>query len=158
MKQLIQKDEQVTLKGQLKIELHNVVTGERDVVVYPNLVTTVGKESIASALKGTTVNNQGIITYCALGLDDTAPALGNTDLGSELARKAVSVRSVANNIATFQTFFTTSEAIGALKEAGLFGDDASAAANSGTLFCHAAIDRTKSSSDTLTLTWTVAIG
>lgn len=158
MKQLIQKDEQVTLKGQLKIELHNVVTGERDVVVYPNLVTTVGKESIASALKGTTVNNQGIITYCALGLDDTAPALGNTDLGSELARKAVSVRSVANNIATFQTFFTTSEAIGALKEAGLFGDDASAVANSGTLFCHAAIDRTKSSSDTLTLTWTVAIG
>ena len=154
----IQKDEQVTLRGELKIELHNVITGKREVVVYPNLVTTVGKESIASALKGTTANNQGIITYCALGLDDTAPALGNTDLGNELARKLVSVRSVANNIATFQTFFTTAEANGALKEAGLFGDDASGVTNSGTLFCHAAINRTKSTADTLTLTWTVAIG
>lgn len=144
--------------GQVTLELHNVITGETVVEVYPNLLTTVGKEAIADHLKGTTANNKGIITYCALGTDDTAPALGNTALGSELDRKEVSVKSVSNNIATFRTFFTTAEAIGALKEAGLFGDDAADNANSGTLFCHAAIDRTKTSADTATLTWTVAIG
>jgi len=145
-------------KGKIKLDFHNVVTDEHEIIFVDNLVTTVGKESIADHLKGTTSNNKGIITYCALGTDDTAPALGDTALGTEIERKEISVRSVSNNIASFQTFFTTSEAIGSLKEAGLFGDDASDTADSGTLFCHAAIDREKSSNDTLTLTWTVAIG
>lgn len=145
-------------RGQIKLTLRNVKTGKVIVEYYKNLVTTAGKESIADGLRGNTSNNKGIITYCALGTDATAPVLGNTDLGAELARKLISVRTVANNIATFETFFTTSEANGSLREAGLFGDDASATADSGTLFCHAAINREKTSNDTLSLAWTVAIG
>jgi hypothetical protein len=146
------------ISGQLTLEFRNVITGEVDIIKVKNLFTTVGKEAIAARLSGVTANNKGTVTYCAVGLDSTAPALGNIKLGNELARKAVSVRSVANNIATFQTFFTTSEAIGALKEAGLFGDDASSTQDSGTLFAHTAINRTKSANDTLTILWELIVG
>jgi hypothetical protein len=99
-----------------------------------NMIVTAGKNSMASALKGTTDNNQGIITYCAVGTSAVAPALGDTSLTAEIFRKLVSVRSVSGKVATFQTFFTTSEAIGTLREAGLFGDAATDSANTGTLF------------------------
>lgn len=151
-------NELIIPKGQVKLEFTNVKTGKVEVVYTHNLVTTAGKASMADALRGTTSNNKGIITYCALGTDDTAPDPANTTLGTELGRKLISVRSVSSNVATFQTFFTTTEVNGTLKEAGLFGDGASETADSGTLFCHTAIDRTKTSSQTLTLSWTVTIG
>lgn len=154
----VPKQEIITLQGQIKLTLTNVKTGKKVVEFYKNLFTTAGKESLAQAIQGETGGNQGIITYCALGTDDTAPALGDTDLGTELFRKLVSVRSFLNNQAIFETFYTTSEGNGNLKEAGLFGDDAGATPGSGTLFCHAAIDRVKSASDTLSLEWTVIIG
>lgn len=154
---ICQKDV-VVPAGFIKLTLTNILTGKQTIEYYKNLFTTVGKESLAQAIRGVIASSQGIITYCALGLDDTAPALGNTALGNELFRKLVSVRSTSNNQALFETFFTTSEANGALKEAGLFGDDAGESADSGTLFCHAAINRTKSANDTLSLQWTVIIG
>lgn len=145
--------------GEIMIVLRDAKTGRiKEQGLVKNMFVTAGKNSLADALRGTITNNKGIITYCALGLGTTAPALGDTTLQSELVRKLVSVRSVSNNQATFQTFFTTSEGNGTLREAGLFGDDASGVADSGTLFCRAAINRVKSSADTLTLAWTVTIG
>ena len=144
--------------GKVEIILTNVKTGKIRYQKTHNLVTTVGKASIADGIRGVETNNKGIITYCALGTDATAPEASNTTLGGELFRKLVSVRSATANVALFETFFTTEEANGSLKEAGLFGDDASATADSGTLFCHTAINRTKTSSDTLTLRWSLTIG
>ena len=154
----IPKREIIIPTGAVMLTLRNVITGRITRELYKNMFVTAGKNSLADHIRGTTANNKGIITYCALGTNSTAPALGNTTLGTELARKLVSVRTVAANVATFETFFTTAEAIGTLREAGLFGDDASATADTGTLFCHVAINRTKTSNDTLTLSWTVTIG
>lgn len=145
--------------GKVLIEIRDAETGKlKSSDLADNMFVTAGKNSLADSLRGTTASNKGIITYCSLGTNSTAPALGNTQLGTEIFRKLVSVRTVSANVASFQTFFTTSEGNGTLREAGLFGDDASGTANSGTLFCHVAISRTKSSSDTLTLTWTITIG
>lgn len=123
-----------------------------------NLITTAAKESWAAAHIGETANNQGIATYHAVGTGITAPALGDTTLQTEIFRKLISVRSKSNNQSIFQTFFTTSEANGTLRELGLFGDAASGVVNTGTLFARAAINRTKSSNDTLTVLHTVIIG
>jgi hypothetical protein len=145
--------------GMIHIVIRDAITGKiKSDDMVKNMFVTAGKNAIASALQGTTSNNKGIITYCALGTSSVAPALSDTLLGTELYRKLVSVRSVANNVATFSTFFTTSEGNGTLREAGLFGDDATGVSGTGTLFCHAAISRTKSSSDTLSLSWAVTIG
>lgn len=146
-------------QGSIQVILRDGKTGKvKEVQQYKNLFVTAGKNSLADGLRGTTANDKGIITYCALGTGVTTPALADTDLQTELFRKEVSVRSVTNNAALFETFFSTSEANGTLKEAGLFGDDATDSADSGTLFCRSAINRTKTSSDTLTLRWTVTIG
>lgn len=145
-------------KGKVLLQMQDIRTGKITDGLFDNMVVTAGKNSMADALRGTESNNKGIITYCGLGTSAVAPALGNTQLGAELFRKLVSVRSVSGNVATFQTFFTTSEAVGTLREAGLFGDAATATINTGTLFCHVAINRTKTSNDTLTLTWSVTIG
>lgn len=151
------QDALVTPTGMIHIVIRDAITGKIKVdEMVKNMFVTAGKNSLASILRGDTTKGQ--ITYCAVGTGTTAPALGNTTLQTELARKLISVRSSALNVATFQTFFTASEANGTLREAGLFGDDASSTASTGTLFCRAAINRTKSSSDTLTLSWAVTIG
>lgn len=148
------------LKGVVTLEFTNVKTGKVRRFVYTNMVVTLAKTAIAQRLSGS--GSAGEITYCSLGTGTVAPALADTQLQTELVRKLISVRSVSSNVATFQTFFTTSEGNGTLREAGLFGNatgvSASGTANSGQLYCRVAINRTKTSSDTLTLSWAVTIG
>jgi hypothetical protein len=146
-------------KGTCTITIRDAKTGKiKSQDVIKNTFCTVGKNSMASALSGTTANDQGIITYCALGTSAVAPARADIKLGTEIFRKLVSVRSASGNVATFQTYFTTAEGNGTLREAGLFGDLATATTDSGTLFSKLAISRTKTSGDTLTLSWTITIG
>lgn len=145
--------------GVVIIEIRDAKTGRlKDFQVVKNMFLTRGKESIASALIGNQSKNQGIITYCALGTSAVAPAPGDTGLVTEIARKSVSSRSVAGNVATYETFFTSSEAVGVLREAALFGEDASTIPGSGAIFCRTSINRTKTIADTLTLRWAVTIG
>lgn len=149
------------IKGEIIIELRDAKTGKlksRDII--HNMFVTAGKNSIAAALNGDT--NKGQITYCAVGTSSVAPALGDTGLTTEIQRKLVSVRSVVGNVATFQTYFATGEGNGSLREAGLFGDigtnGASSTPGSGTLYAKAAINRTKTINDTLTITWNMTVG
>lgn len=148
------KDE-LPVAGELTVIL-NRNTPREEVQHYKNLFVKTGANSIADALRGSL--NRGVVTYCAVGTGTVAPVKTDTQLQTELFRKTITVRSVALNVATFEIFYTTSEANGALREAGLFGDDASATVNSGTLFCRTAINRTKTSSDTLYISWAVTIG
>lgn len=152
-------NDKLNIKGKVKLIFTNVKTGKVRKYAYHNVFVTFGKNAIAQRLSGQSV---GDITYCALGTNTTAPALGDTAMGTELVRKLVSVRSYSGNVATFQTYFTTSEGNGTLKEAGLFGNGvgrtASGTADTGQMFCHVAINRTKTSNDTLSLVWTVTIG
>jgi hypothetical protein len=124
-----------------------------------NLAVNTGLNSIAARLAGTDIpaNKKGTINYCGVGTGTDAPAAGDTELQTELFRKQVSVRSSTLNVARFRTFFSTSEANDTLKEVGLFGDDATATADSGTLFCRIAVNKTKTSSETLTLDWEVQV-
>ena len=124
-----------------------------------NLAVNTGLYSIAARLAGVDIpaNKKGTITYCALGDDGTAAAADQTKLLGEIFRKQVSVRSSTLGVATFRTYFNTSEANDTLLEAGLFGDDASATTDSGTLFCRLVINKTKTDAESLTLDWEVTI-
>lgn len=147
--------------------IYNVTATFRDAVTGKitkqikahNLAVDAGLISLAARLSGvdTPANKKGTITYCALGTGETAPAASDTDLVTEIFRKQVSVRSSTLKVARFRTFFNTDEANGSLKELGLFGDDATVTADSGTLFCRLLINKTKTSSETLTLDWEVAL-
>jgi len=100
---------------------------------------------------------RGQVTYIAVGTGTDAPNATDTDLQTELARKQISVRSALGDTASFRIFFNTSEANGTLKEIGLFGDDATVTADSGVLFARAAIDKEKTTSETLTIDWDLSI-
>lgn len=157
-KQEIDSEMFIPVRGDLELIIENVKTGKITIEKYKNVITTLGKTQIAQALRGDVENNRGQITYCAVGTSAVAPAASHTQLTAEIARKLVSVRSNVANQAIFQTFFTVSEANGTLREAGLFGYDASSAPNSGALFSKIAINRVKTSNDTLTFRWTITVG
>jgi hypothetical protein len=125
---------------------------------YRNVVPTVGHAALAAQLA-----NAGTYpvkaTYIAVGSDATAPAAGDTTLGTEVARKAIAGASNTSNVATIDGFFNETEANAVLAEAGLFGDgsaiQATATADTGILYSHVAISETKSASETLTITFTM---
>jgi len=121
-----------------------------------NLVTTAGLTSLAARIQGSDdPATKGVVTYCAEGTGTDAAAAGDTELQTEHFRKLVSVRSSAGATATFRTFFNTTEANVTIKEIGLFGDDATATPDSGTLFARLIVDKTKTDAETLTLEWDV---
>lgn len=151
--------EQLKMTGEVLVEIHDAKTGRlKSSHLYKNLVVDAAKASIADALRGNQTGGVGEITHCAVGTSTTAPAAGDVALVAEIARKLVSIRSAAGAVATFKTFFNQSEANGVLKEAALFGGLATSTPDSGTLFCRTNINRTKTTSDTLTLTWRVTVG
>ena len=130
----------------------DVITGEIKIKETRNIIVTAGKVAIARRLGGIALlANEGQITYGAVGTDNTAPTVGDTTLGTELARKAVSSSSYSSNVITINTFFTTAEANGAIEEIGMFGEAAAAAADSGTMFNHALESITKDVTKTLLL-------
>lgn len=154
--------------GELIVTLRNVYTGEERVSRYKNMVVTTGLAAIARRLIGDTDKgaDTGKITYCAVGRGTTAPALTQTTLVTETARKAVSsVTRIAENVCRIRGFFNTTEGGDDgggpgnvhLYETALFGEDATAASDSGTMFNRALIDKDKTDADTLTIEFLLTI-
>ena len=143
-------ESKLKITGKVKMTMTDVNTGEVDVAEYKNVIPTVGRIAIARRLinEGAKIN-ESIITYGAVGTDSTSAVVSDTKLGAELFRKTVASTSRADNVIHIRTFFTTTEANGELKEFGLFGEDATATTDSGTLFERVNINRTKTSSKTL---------
>jgi hypothetical protein len=146
------------MKNNVKLVFENVETGKKEVTTLHNTECTAGKNSLALRMVGA---EKGQVTYFAVGTGDTsggnAPDASDTALNDELTRKQISVRSATGNTANFRVFFNTSEANGTLTEIGLFGDDASVTADSGTLFARASISKTKTSAETLTIDWSLDV-
>ena len=129
-----------------------------EIIEVHNVGCSTGMHSLASRMAGA---NKGQVTYLALGTGANtggdAPDISDTTLVTELIRKQISVRSSSGDTAYFRVFFNTSEANNTLTEIGLFGDDATVTADSGTLFARAVIDKTKTDSETLTIDWELSI-
>lgn len=143
-------------KARIKLIFTNVKTGRvRESKWYKNLVVNAGKNAILDQLAAlSTKSNPAQLTYGALGTDNTAPVIGNTTLGAEIAdagRAVLSGSSRTDQTVEIRCFFNTSEGNGTLKEFGWFGEEATAVENTGTMFNHVAIDETKSTSETLTV-------
>jgi hypothetical protein len=156
--------------GVLRVTLRNVHTGVERATEYHNLFVTTGKAAIARRLIGDTDKdpNTGKITYCAVGRGTTAAASTDTTLQTESARKSVSsVTRIADNVCRIRGFFNTTEGGDDgggpgnvhLYETGLFGEDASGVADSGTMFEYIRFDTaiTKAATDVLNITSEITI-
>lgn len=126
--------------------------------VVENITTTAGRSVSAQRLAAVNTYT-GNVNYTALGSSATAEVIGNTQLGTEVYRKALSSGTALNNISYLETFFTATETSGTYQEYGMF-IDGSGTANSGQLFNRFTSAVVKSTVETLNVqsqvTWSDA--
>ena len=132
------------LTGKLSIAINDEVVKE-----VPNLVVTAGKNYVADRIK----NNSTVMSHMAIGTGTAAAAAGNTALGSESARTALTSSTVTDNEIVYVDTFAAGTGTGAITEAGIFN-----ASSGGTLLCRTVFSVVnKGASDAMTITWTVTV-
>ena len=132
------------LTGKLSIAINDEVVKE-----VPNLVVTAGKNYVADRIK----NNSTVMSHMAIGTGSTAAAAGNTALGSESARTALTSSTVSSNEIVYVDTFAAGVGTGAITEAGIFN-----ASSGGTMLCRTVFSVVnKGANDAMTITWTVTV-
>lgn len=140
----------IKVTGELKITVTNPNGNVTQETVIPNLVVTAGKNLIASRLKDTT---DAAMSHMAIGTGSTAAAAGNTTLGTEAGRVALTSTTVTANAVAYVATFGAGTGTGAITEAGLFN-----ASSSGDMLCRTVFSViNKGAADTLGITWTVTV-
>ncbi len=120
-----------------------------DVQEFKNLITTVGLGMLVDLLDGDI--GDGEIKYTAVGSDNTAPALGDTILGTETFRKATT-STTQPSVSSLRhiTYIAPDEAIGAIEEIGWFaGAGAGAGADSGIMISRVLYTRNKTALESI---------
>ena len=93
------------------------------------------------------------MSHMAIGSDNTAAAAGNTALGTELGRVALTSTTVTSNSVAYVGDFPAGTGTGAVVEAGILN-----ASSGGTLLCRTVFSVVnKAAADTLKITWTVTV-
>lgn len=139
------------MTGALDIVIKNEQGEVKEEIHVPNLVVTAGKTFIASRMAGT---SSAVMSHMAVGTSSTAPAAGDTTLGGELARVALTSTTPSTNTIQYVGTYAAGTGTGALQEAGIFN-----AVSAGTMLCRTTFSViNKGASDTMTITWTVTIG
>jgi len=152
------KQQSLNLCGHYHVEIHDSNTGKlKRTYDYKNLIPTTGLTAFAAQMSGDNSTDIGDNLYIAVGSGTTAPALGDSTLQTEVARKLAGSTSFSGAVANVVVFFAATEATGTHREFGLFGNGntatASAAADSGTLFSRVAANVTVSASETITISF-----
>jgi hypothetical protein len=139
----------IKVTGKVKLTVTNPEGKVKQEVEIPNLVVTTGKNFIADRMK----NNSTVMSHMAIGTGAVAAAAGDTALGSEGGRVALSSSTVTTNSVAYVASFPAGTGTGAITEAGLLN-----ASSSGTLLCRTVFSViNKASGDTLGITWTVTV-
>jgi len=147
------------MKGVYKFTIRDKYTGRiKRVLEIENLIPTAGRNNVAKALAGDlSVLADAEINFTSLGTGTTAPANGDTTLETETFRKAVASSTSSSNQLFITAFYTAVEVSGTFEEAGLH-INGNGGVDTGTLFSRVLLSGlTKSTSETLTIDYTVTI-
>ena len=144
------KKEELKVTGGLKVEVKDKDGNLKQKQEVKNLVVDTGLDYIASRMKDASAT---AMSHMAIGTGSTAAAAGNTALGSEAARQALTSTTVTSNAVAYVASFAAGTGTGAITEAGILN-----AASGGTLLCRTVFSVVnKGASDSMTITWTVTI-
>jgi hypothetical protein len=136
-------DSNLEMKGRLTIAINDEVVQEID-----NLVVTTGKGYVASRMKDATAT---AMSHMAIGTGSTAAAVGDTALGGESARVALTSTTVSGADITYVATFGAGTGTAAITEAAVLN-----ASSSGTMLCRTVFAVVnKGASDSMSVTWTV---
>ena len=145
------------LKSNVKITVRDLGGSILEVVEKHNLITTVGLGMIIDLLNGSI--SDGEIKYMAVGTDNTAPALANVALGTEVFRK-IPTTQVEDGVTSLVTtvYLAPTEAVAAIEELGWFaGVGAGAGADSGVMVARVLYSRNKTNIESIKVTRTDTI-
>lgn len=149
--------DKVSLKGVYTFTIRDAKTGKiKRQITVENIIPTVGREMLANNLTAASPTNTPRVTHVALGSGTNAPANGDTTLQTETYRNAAASRTNVSNIAYITGFFSATETSGTYREVALFCNG-TGSANSGVLLSRVAVNITKTTSETLTIDWTLTI-
>lgn len=141
-------EDTIKVKGKVAIKLEKN-NGTICTWFFDNLVVTTGKNFVANA---TLNSSTSPFTNIAIGSGSTAPAVGDTTLGTEVARAAFNTSSVSGNTANMSSVFGPGVGTGSVSEAGIFN-----AGSGGTMLSRVTFSTiTKAAGDTLTVSWSIA--
>jgi hypothetical protein len=145
------ENEIIEMRGDVVIEIFDEKTGDvRERREVKNLVVTTGKTFIASRMVGT---SSAVMSHMAVGSSSTAASAGDTTLGTELGRVALSALSSSGAVVTHAATFPAGTGTGAVVEAGIFN-----AGSAGTMQCRTVFPVVnKGADDAMQITWTVTV-
>ena len=144
----------INANGTLVIELRDE-NGNVKEQFEKNLVVNTGLAFIASRMKDATAT---AMSHMAVGSGTVAAAAGDTALGTELGRVALTSTTIVTTTATddsiqYVATFNAGTGTGAVTEAGLFN-----AASAGTMLSRTVFPViNKGALDTLTITWKITV-
>jgi hypothetical protein len=142
-------DEQIKVTGDVVVEITGPDGVVKDRRTIKNLVVTTGKEFIASRLVGVPTP----MSHMAIGSSNTAAAAGNTALGGELGRVALTSGTVAGAVVTYVASFPAGTGTGAVVEAGILN-----AVSGGTMLCRTTFAVVnKGADDAMSITWAITV-
>ena len=136
--------------GKLTIEIKNEAGKVIDHREVNNLVVDTGLAYIAGRMKDATAT---AMSHMGIGTGAVAAAAGDTTLGTEAARVALTSTTVTANAVAYVASFAAGTGTGAVTEAGILN-----ASSSGVLLCRTVFSVVnKAVADSMTITWTVTI-
>jgi hypothetical protein len=139
-------NDNLALTGALTIAVNNEVVQETN-----NLVVTAGKNWVADRM----ADANTVMTHMAIGTGTTAAAAGDTALGTELDRNALTTSggTVTSNTIQYACTWAAGDGTGAVTEAGIFDASTSGDMLARTVFSVV----NKGASDSMTITWTITV-
>jgi hypothetical protein len=144
------KIDETKATGKLTVEIKDKDGKVKDTRELTNLVVSDGLDFIASRMKDATAT---AMSHMAIGTGSTAAASGDSALGTEAARQALTSTTVNNNAVSYVASFAAGTGTGAITEAGILN-----ASSGGSLLCRTVFSVVnKGASDSMTITWTVTI-
>jgi hypothetical protein len=136
--------------GRLSVVLKDSDGNVKQDLDITNLVVNTGLDFIASRMKDVT---DDAMSYMAIGTGTTAAAAGDTTLGTELDRNALTSTTVTGNEIAYVASWGAGDGTGAVTEAGIFN-----AASAGDMLARTVFSVVnKGANDTLSITWTITL-
>jgi len=138
------------VKGTVKFLLTNSLGEVLEERTVPNLVVLAGKTFITSRMAGTSSN---VMSHMGVGTSGTATSVGDTALGAEVGRGALSGTTPSGGDILYSATLGPGVGTGALQEAGVFN-----ASSAGTMLCRTTFPViNKAAGDTLQIVWTISV-
>lgn len=150
----------ILLRGCIELSLRNAINNEEVAhVKIENTVVTAGRKWVLQNLASSESATSQVISHLAVGTSTTAPATGDTILGSEVSRIAINSFTTSNLTSNppswrAEASWATNQANTTLGEVGLFN---TSTANAQTLLAHATFSTIdKTTSNTLAISYTIS--